>query len=150
MFATFIIVGFIAFLFAKNVTIKLICLDVSSFDIADGSIMETGALASNRFEDAAIWFLDAGRLNGWRHARQRLHIAASQPARSWQSQCAGRLAAAFRKMSFRNAGSGNGGQYGFYFETWRSISPRHCSNDSSLDLSRPRLKFCVYLNDTQL
>jgi len=49
-------------------------------------------------------------------------------------------------MFFRSAHSGSGAQGGFYYGNWRSVSPHHCSNDMSLDLSRPSLTMALYLS----
>ena len=56
MLAAFGIAGFIPFLFAKHEAVKLVCLDVDRWHIADSRIMETGAILANGFEDVQNGF----------------------------------------------------------------------------------------------
>ncbi|MGD0252137.1 MAG: hypothetical protein ABSC01_05525 [Verrucomicrobiota bacterium] len=57
MLAAFGISGFIPLLFTEHEAVKLVCLDVDRWNVADSGIMETGALLANRFNDAQDGFL---------------------------------------------------------------------------------------------
>ena len=52
MLAALRVCGFIPFLFAINVAVKLVCFHIDRWNIADVGIMEPAALLANGFNDA--------------------------------------------------------------------------------------------------
>jgi hypothetical protein len=52
LFAALNVCGFVPFLFAKDVAVKLVRFHVDRWNIADSGIVESGTLLANGFEDA--------------------------------------------------------------------------------------------------
>jgi hypothetical protein len=57
LLAAFRVASLIPFLFAKDVAVKLVSLDINRWNIADSGIMENGTPRTNGFKDAQNGFL---------------------------------------------------------------------------------------------